>query len=96
VGKHADVDNVHVRPNGNAKDAALRRLRKARWCEVRIGELLGPTTAEPGPGRGKPSRMNDGLVRNERHAFRLLAAHQDLVARFIAKDATRLDVSRVS
>jgi hypothetical protein len=40
--------------------------------------------------------MNDGLVRNERHAFRLLAAHQDLVARFIAKDATRLDVSRVS
>ena len=40
--RHADVDNVNVRPSGNARDQALRRLRKDApdlHCQVIAGEL---------------------------------------------------------
>jgi hypothetical protein len=54
---------------------ATTRKAAARWCEVRIGELLGPTTFGERNDR-KPSAMTEGLGKDERHAFRLLAAHQ--------------------
>lgn len=57
--------------------AAMRRL------EVRIGELLGATSA------GKrhdlePSGVTEGLSRHERHEFRRMAEHPDVVEDVIA------------
>lgn len=46
----------------------------ARWCEVRIGELLGP--AKEGRPEKLTSRGKFPLAHQERHAFRLLAEQQ--------------------
>ncbi len=52
-----------------------------RRLEVRIGELSGPAEPVAGPGRGKASVANDGLSRDERHDFRQMAAHPEVVER---------------
>ena len=59
---------------------ALRRI------EARIGELLGPGKPPPGPGRGKPSVMTDGLDRDSRSDCRQLA---DLVHRGVLRYGAR-------
>jgi N6-adenosine-specific RNA methylase IME4 len=61
-------------------DAALR------WCELRIGELLGKGERR-GPGRGKKeSPAGDsfsGSSVDDRYKFRLLAQHKPLVVKLI-------------
>lgn len=55
-----------------------------RWCEVRIGELLGP-----GSGKGKYNRGDKSLASYlppmDRFRFRLMAANRQLVGKMIAK-----------
>jgi site-specific DNA-methyltransferase (adenine-specific) len=56
-----------------------------RWCEVRIGELLGPGGEAMRRGKADPSPAGEGSIpREDRHRFRLLAAHRDFVAERIA------------
>lgn len=59
----------------------------ARWCELRIGELLGKGE------RGNPNLKRvpitpvgeiSGIGREDRHKFRQLAEHKQLVAKLIA------------
>lgn len=53
-----------------------------RWCELRIGELLGK--GEPHrPKKTSPAREVNGIPKNDRHKFRLLAEHKKLVAKLI-------------
>lgn len=69
--------------------AAMRRL------EVRIGELLGPTT--PGQRHDRePSLASEGsdLTPNERHTFRKMAEHRDTVEDEIAKSTDAEPASR--
>jgi N6-adenosine-specific RNA methylase IME4 len=60
----------------------------ARWCEIRIGELLGPAEAVAGPGRGKKALLMSNALsagqRQDHHKFRLLAENKPLVSRLIA------------
>lgn len=55
-----------------------------RRLEARIGELLPKAEPTPGPGRGKASVMDDGLSRDQRHEFRQMAAHPEIVEQVIA------------
>jgi phage N-6-adenine-methyltransferase len=71
-----------------ADDCAVVR-RAQRYVEVRIGELLGPAT----PGQRtdmQPSIAVEGLTKDERHDFRQMAAHPELVEAALADG----DVSR--
>jgi hypothetical protein len=54
----------------------------ARWCEVRIGELLGPAE-QTHPGK-KASHAREVLPKNDRHNFRLMAQNKKIVERSIA------------
>jgi hypothetical protein len=57
-----------------------------RWCEVRIGELLPPPEEAMYSGKKGPSLAGEGSVpREDRHKFRLLAAHRALVEKLIAE-----------
>jgi DNA methylase len=58
----------------------------ARWCEVRIGELLGPPE-QTWPGKNA-SLAGEVLDHNERHKFRLLATNQHVVVESIAQGRT--------
>lgn len=62
----------------------------ARWCELRIGELLGKGE------RGRPDKNTPASVFNvaqdDRHKFRLLAEHKPLVSKLIESGS----VSRAS
>jgi len=49
----------------------------ARWVEVRIGELLGPASETNGRPLHRDAKV---LTEHERHWFRCLAEHRDLVA----------------
>jgi hypothetical protein len=51
----------------------------ARWCEVRIGELLGPAE-QTHPGK-KASHAREVLPKNDRHNFRLMAQNKKIVER---------------
>jgi N6-adenosine-specific RNA methylase IME4 len=54
-----------------------------RWVEVRIGQLLG--RVEIGQRTDlEPSPVGEGLDKHERHEFRKLAEHADVVERTIA------------
>jgi hypothetical protein len=68
--------------------AAMRRL------EVRIGTLLGPAESVAGPGRGKPSTATDGLSRDQRHEFRAMAEHPEVVEDVIASSTDERPASR--
>jgi hypothetical protein len=62
-----------------------------RRLEVRIGELLG----DPRPGeRTDLSFASDGLTPNERHYFRTMAAHADVVEDVIAESTDEEPASR--
>jgi len=66
---------------------ALRRL------EVRIGEVLGkPSMA--GPGRGKPSVTTEGFSKDQRHDFREMAQHADLVESLVETSTDANPLSR--
>lgn len=74
------MDNLAV---DFVREIFLSEVRAAqRWCEVRIGELLGkPPGKGKGGGRGhKVSFANDSLTKDERADFRLMAEHEDVVA----------------
>lgn len=58
--------------------AAKALATAERRLEVRIGELIGEAEPIAGPGRGKPSSVDDGLTRNQRHQTRKIAQHKDL------------------
>lgn len=56
----------------------------ARWCEVRIGELLPDAQSTMKAGKHHPSPASEGSIpKDDRHKFRLLAAHKTLVAKLI-------------
>lgn len=58
----------------------------SRWCEIRIGELLGKAEPKAGPGRGKKALVETNgfeCPRIDRHNFRLLAKHKNLVSKLI-------------
>ena len=50
-----------------------------RRLEVRIGVVLGPASPN-GKGLGSIATDPDGLSKDERHAFRTMAVHADVVA----------------
>lgn len=52
----------------------------ARWLEVRIGQLLGPASPN---GAGLVASNPNVLTATERHRFRQMAQHADLVADLI-------------
>jgi len=54
----------------------------SRWCEIRIGELLGNGEAAMKAGKRNPSLAGEGS-KDDRHKFRLLAKHKNLVAKLI-------------
>lgn len=88
--KLAAIDEYLTRTSteGRARvAAAMRRL------EVRIGELLGPTT--PGERHDRePSAATEGLSRHQRHEFRRMAEAQDAVEDVIAKSTDDEPASR--
>jgi N6-adenosine-specific RNA methylase IME4 len=49
-----------------------------RWCEIRIGELLGPAT-EGRPAKTLPAGNVFDMPRIDRHKFRQLAENRDVV-----------------
>jgi site-specific DNA-methyltransferase (adenine-specific) len=51
-----------------------------RWCEVRIGELLGPTKQG---GNGVSLASETLPSKDDRYRFRLMAEHRDMVADLI-------------
>lgn len=61
---------VTRREQRNEVNAAMR------WCEIRIGELLGP--GRPGPAESSLA-SEDSLPRGDRHKFRLLAENREVV-----------------
>ena len=63
------------------KHQAAEAQTAARWLEVRIGELLGPTTQ--GQRNDLTYSHDCKLERQDRVEFRLLAAHRDLVAELV-------------
>ena len=57
-----------------------------RWCEVRIGELLGPAQPTwPGKKNASPTGEVFPVARTDKHKFRLLAQHRDLTAKMIQR-----------
>jgi hypothetical protein len=58
-----------------------------RWCELRIGELLGP--GKPGPQKKSPIAIGDLPPRGDRDQFRQLAKHKKVVAPLIESGVTR-------
>jgi hypothetical protein len=92
----ARVEDVAVVEEGRRRLAALRAYvtrrehkdecqEAERWCELRIGELLGKGE------RGRPSRQSQEnsvatelkISKDDRHEFRLLAQHKRDVAKWI-------------
>lgn len=83
----ATIDTIDIADECRRRLAALRsyvtkrehkhELQAAeRWCEQRIGILLGPgETTQAGPGRGKPSPSGEGFEVGEkdRYKFRQMA-----------------------
>jgi hypothetical protein len=55
-----------------------------RYLEVRIGELLGKAKRGGDRRSDQITREVDGLTPNERHDFRTMAAHADVVEDVIA------------
>ena len=55
-----------------------------RWCEVRIGELLGKAKAGPQPESSPAREVSD----KDRWKFRLLAEHKGLVERLLIGEET--------
>jgi hypothetical protein len=56
-----------------------------RWCEVRIGELLGKAECTQGKRTdlSPESDKLNGSAKDDRYKFRRLAQHKDLVAKLI-------------
>jgi hypothetical protein len=85
---------VPVLPDRESHVRELCRLESdaeaaSRWCEIRIGELLGKAEPKAGPGRGKKrlpaSNGFDGGSKYDHHKFRLLAQHKSLVSNRMLK-----------
>jgi len=80
------------------KEGRSRVAAAQRRLEVRIGQLIGPA---PDPSESRrsdldPSSTNDGsdLTRNERHEFRRMADHEDVVEDAIANSTDDEPASR--
>lgn len=67
-----------------------RELEAAeRWCEIRIGELLGTGEADMKRGKPNPSLAGEGCPpRGDRHKFRLLAENKKLISSMIEEGIT--------
>lgn len=55
----------------------------ARWCELRIGALLGK--GKPGPQTKSSHAREDSIAKNDRNRFRQLYEHRDIVEPLILK-----------
>lgn len=90
--KLAAIDEYLARTSseGRARVAAAQRR-----LEVRVGELLGPTTPGARTDR-EPSIAIEGssLTKDERHAFRAMAEHPDVVEDVIADSTDEQPASR--
>ena len=95
----ATIENVAPLEEGRRRLAALRNYLKQksqrveveaaeRWCEARIGELLGDPEEAMLAGKRDPSSALEGLTADERYWFRLMAAHPDIVAAAIEESQT--------
>lgn len=85
----AAVDEYLAR---TSTDGRARVAATVRRLEVRIGQLLGPA---PDPSQSRradldPSVTNDGLSRNQRHDFRRMAEHPEIVEA-VAEESTDED-----
>lgn len=101
----ADVDALNeARSKLAAVDAYIARTSKEgrgrvaatdRRLETRIGKLLGPAKLDHDRSPGATSSANDlGLTPNERHAFRQMAEHEDIVETEVAKSTDERPTSR--
>lgn len=100
-----EIGDVDALRQDSARLAALRKyvndraqrfeLEAAqRWCEVRIGELLGE--GERGrPAKNTPVGAISGVAEKDRPKFRLLARHKAVVLRILeGKDGGKATASR--
>lgn len=67
---------------------AMRRL------QVRIGKLLGPVPSPQESGARKGSGATEALSRHDRHDFRKMAEHEDIVEQVIAESSDDEPASR--
>src|SRR5262249_58313860 len=92
------IDSLDVVEEGRRRLMALRKYltdrasrvelqASERWCEVRIGELLGPGESTQGQRRDLSPTGDklDGIPREDRHKFRLMAAHRPIVEEAIGE-----------
>lgn len=100
-GTAAQLDGLIAAYNTLNADT-LELVKARRHLEVRWGELSGPA---PDPSKSKrtdldPSHAREGsdLPKNERHRFRQLAAHRDVVVAALneATDADEISAPRYS
>jgi hypothetical protein len=82
----SELGNGDVPREDRHKFRLMAEYKTERWCEIRIRELLGPGEYKAGPGRGKqgspasePFRGNGDVPREDRHKFRLMAEHKELI-----------------
>jgi hypothetical protein len=88
------VNNCLQKPANEAQARPLAKLPKeqraeiaaaTRWCEIRIGELLGKAEPKAGPGRGKETVAREQPFsagsKYDHHKFRLLAERRFLFKR---------------
>lgn len=83
--QHFDVWSFQTADDDSSYLGKMPPQAETRLTEILIGELLGPP-AEPGRdvGRGRPlaSPAGEAIAREDRHRFRLMAAHAALVEVF--------------
>jgi hypothetical protein len=83
------MDNIEVIGEQHRRLMALERYvtdrsqeeevrAAARWCELRLGELLG-VTSQGGRTDLQPSPASESLDKDEAYKFRLMAANREIV-----------------
>ena len=91
INRLAAIDEYLKRTSIEGRERVAATMRR---LEVRVGKLLGP--AENGGDRRSDqfTREGTGLSANERHAFRRIAEHEDVVEKVIAESTTAQPASR--
>ena len=96
------IDSLEILDDGRRRLAALEKYVKdkkqqievqaaARWCEVRIGELLPRAEDEVGGRGNKASQSCEGLGSDERYRFRILSGAIPIVEECIRQNIVARD-----
>ena len=88
--KLAAVDEYLARTSTEGRGRVAATIRR---LEERIGQLIGPASPN-GKSVGSVATDPDGLTKHQRHEFRMMAAHPDVVAVVVADSTDTEPASR--